>query len=142
MRNSVQPGKAASPASPTGVVSSPPLGCRAVYRLSTRSFGQGPAAWPAGKDEGVMDQQRCEMLHSVIISSSSPNVDILGTQGLCEKGGGPGLSLRIPFFPLIISHNGFCGRKTPCNSVSCVKVEVAFLGSPSLINLMASVDVR
>ena len=55
--------------------------------------------WPAGKDEGVMDQQRSEVLHSVIISSSSsssPSVDILGAQGQCEKGGGPGISFRIP----------------------------------------------
>ena len=44
------------------------------------------------------------MLHSVIISSSSsssssPSVDILEAQGLCEKGGVSGLSLREPVWP-------------------------------------------
>ena len=40
---------------------------------------------------------------------------------------------------------GLCGRKATLNLSelrSCVKVEVVVLGSPSLINLMVSVDVK
>ena len=39
---------------------------------------------------------------------------------------------------------GLCGRKAILNTLlrSCVKVEVAVLGSPSLMVLMVSVDVR
>ena len=55
-------------------------------------------------------------------------------QGLCEsRGGRPGLP--VPNKPY-----GFCGPKAPLRLYpselrSCVKVEVAVLGSPSLIRL-------
>ena len=63
-------------------------------------------------------------------------------QELCEsRGGRPGLS--VPNSPY-----GLCGRKATLSEEdlglelrSCVKVEVAVLGSPSLIVLMVSVDV-
>ena len=55
-----------------------------------------------------------------------------------SPGGRPGLP---------VSTNGFCGRKaTMIQSKSllrsCVKVEVAVLAFPSLINLMVSADVK
>ena len=64
-------------------------------------------------------------------------------QELCEsRGGRPGLS--VPNSPY-----GLCGRKATMNLNhcskelgSCVKVEVAILGSPSLTILMVSVDVK
>ena len=67
-------------------------------------------------------------------------------QELCECGGGrPGL-------PVSNKPYGFCGRQAALNhSVnrwkctelrSCVNVEVAVLGSPSLISLMVSVNVK
>ena len=64
-------------------------------------------------------------------------------QELCERRcGHPGL-------PVLNSPDGFCGRNATLNSMvslselrSCVKVEVAFLGSPSLTVLMVSVDVK
>ena len=63
---------------------------------------------------------------------------------LCEsRGGRPGLSVSE-------KPAGFCGRKATLNFSStvttelrnCVKVEVAVLRSPSLINLLVSVDVK
>ena len=52
-------------------------------------------------------------------------------------------------FPVPHSLYGVCGRKATLNLNtwqselrSCVKVEVAVLGSPSLIDLMVSVDVK
>ena len=52
---------------------------------------------------------------------------------LCEsRGGRPGL--RVPNSPY-----GVCGRKA---TLSCVRVEVAVLGSASLIVLTVSVDVK
>ena len=62
---------------------------------------------------------------------------------VCEsRGGRPGLP--VPDKP-----DGFCGRKatfkkeaTASELRSCVKVEVAVLGYPSLISLMVSVDVK
>ena len=63
-------------------------------------------------------------------------------QELCEsRGGRPGLHVPNGSY-------GLCGRKAPLNLRraadlrSCVKVEVAVLGSPSLIVLMVSVDVK
>ena len=65
-------------------------------------------------------------------------------QELCEsRGGRPGL-------PLANKSDGFCGRKATLKRNtsqslirSCVKVEVAVLGSPSLVVLsMVSVDVK
>ena len=65
-------------------------------------------------------------------------------QELCKcRGGRPGL-------PVPNSPYGLCGRKATLNEQlahptelrSCVKVEVAVLGSPSLISLMVSEDVR
>ena len=62
-------------------------------------------------------------------------------QELCEsRGGRPGL-------PVPNSPYGLCGRKATLKLYlsdlrSCVKVEVAVLGPPSLIVLMVSVDVR
>ena len=44
--------------------------------------------------------------------------------------------------------HGFCGRKATLNQFKqselriCVKVDVAVLGSPSLISLVVSVDVK
>ena len=64
-------------------------------------------------------------------------------QELCEsRGGRPGF--LVPNMPY-----GFCGRKEETLKLntlyselrSCVKVEVAVLGSPSPISLMVSVDV-
>ena len=62
---------------------------------------------------------------------------------VCESGGGrPGLP--VPNSPF-----GLCGREATLNLNNrtselrtCVKVEVAVLGSLSLIVLMASVDVK
>ena len=62
-------------------------------------------------------------------------------QEQCEsRGGGPGLP--VPNKPC-----GLCGRKATLNWVwselrSRVKVEVAVLGSPSLISLTVSVDTE
>ena len=62
-------------------------------------------------------------------------------QELCESlGGHPGL-------PVPNSSYDLCGCKVTLNHWhsefrSCVKVEVAVLGSPSLISLMVSVDVK
>ena len=64
-------------------------------------------------------------------------------QELCEsRGGRPGL-------PVPDSPYGLCGRKATLNLncsiselISCVKVEVAALGSPSLTVLTVSVDVK
>ena len=62
------------------------------------------------------------------------------TQELCESRGGR-LGLPVPNSP-----HDLCGRKATLNlnsdTQSCVKVEVAVLGSPSLIVLMISVDVK
>ena len=65
----------------------------------------------------------------------------LRAQRLCEsRGARPGL-------PVPNSPYGFCGRKATLNELywselrSCVKVEVAVLGSPSLIVRTVSVDV-
>ena len=66
-------------------------------------------------------------------------------QELCEsRGGRPGLSV-----PNTNSPYGLYGRKATLNSNSrvsefrsYVKVEVAILGSPSLISLVVSVDVK
>ena len=63
------------------------------------------------------------------------------TQELCENGGGrPGL-------PVPNSPSGLCGRKATSEEVqtelrSCVKVEVAVLGSPSRTVRTVSVDVK
>ena len=64
-------------------------------------------------------------------------------QELCESRGGR------PGFPVPNSPYGLCGRKVTMklkHQVSelrcCVKVEVAVLGSPSLMVLMVSVDVK
>ena len=60
---------------------------------------------------------------------------------LCRSGGGrPGL-------PVPNSPYGLCGRKATLNCSSselrsCVKVEVAVQGSPSLIVLVVSVEVK
>ena len=60
---------------------------------------------------------------------------------LCESGGGrPGL-------PVHNSTYGLCGRKARrsprvLESMNCVAVEVDVFGSPSLIILMVSVDVK
>ena len=60
---------------------------------------------------------------------------------LCEsRGGRPGLP--VPNKPY-----GLCGRKATLNYRiselrSCVKVEVAVLGSPSIISLMVYVDIK
>ena len=67
----------------------------------------------------------------------------LGAQELCESRGG------LPGLPVPNSPYGLCGRKATLscdNEVtlelrSCVKVEVAVLGSSSLIVLMVSVDL-
>ena len=60
-----------------------------------------------------------------------PMREELGSR-LCEsRGGRPGLP--VPNSPYVL-----CGRKATLN---CVKVEVAVLGSRSLIVLMVSVDV-
>ena len=62
-------------------------------------------------------------------------------QELCgSRGGCPGL-------PVHNSPYGLCGRKATLNTDmtelrSCVKVEVVVLGSPALIVLMVSVDVK
>ena len=57
----------------------------------------------------------------------------LRAQELCEsRSGRPGL-------PVPNSPYGLCGRKATLN---CVKVEVAVLGSPSLIVRTVSVDVK
>ena len=64
-------------------------------------------------------------------------------QDLCEsRGGRPGL-------PVPNSPYGLCGHKATLKLTvresdlrSCVKVEAAVLGSPSLIVLMVSVDVK
>ena len=60
-------------------------------------------------------------------------------QELCEsRGGRPGL-------PVPNSSYGLYGRKATLEVTelrSCVKVEVAVLGSPSLIVLMVSMDVK
>ena len=45
-----------------------------------------------------------------------------------------------PGLPVHNKPDGFCGRKSERRS--CVKVEVAALGSPSLISLMVSVNVK
>ena len=69
------------------------------------------------------------------------NCNIIRAQELCESGGGrPGL-------PVPNSPDGFRGRKatlnlSPSEFSSCVKVEVAVLGSPSLTVLVVSVDVK
>ena len=66
--------------------------------------------------------------------------DFVRAPELCEsRGGRPGLPLPdIPY--------GLCGHKSSLNENadhrSCVKVEVAVLGSASLIVLMISVDVN
>ena len=68
---------------------------------------------------------------------------ILRAQELCESGGGrPGL-------PDPNSPYGLCGSKATTELElrhsefrSCVKVEVAALGSPSLIILTVSVDLK
>ena len=62
-------------------------------------------------------------------------------QELCERRGGR------PRLPVPNSPYGPCGHKTTLNEEfaefrSCVKVEVAVLGSPFLIVLMVSVDVK
>ena len=69
-------------------------------------------------------------------------------QELCEsRGGRPGLP--VPNTKLVNSPYGLCGRKVtlnlnrvPSELRSCVKVEVAVLGSPSPIVLTVSVDVK
>ena len=67
-----------------------------------------------------------------------------GAQELCEsRGGRPGV-------PVPNSPYGLCGRKATLKKKklyktelrSCVKVEVAVLGFPSLTVLMVSVDVK
>ena len=59
---------------------------------------------------------------------------------LCESRGGR------PRLPVLNKPYGFCGRRAIFEDKeelrSCVKVEVAVLGSPSIINLMVSVDVK
>ena len=65
------------------------------------------------------------------------------TQELCEsRGGRPGI-------PFPNKPYGFCGHKATLKQMAnhpelrnCVKVEVAVLGSPSLISLMVSMDVK
>ena len=61
-------------------------------------------------------------------------------QELCEG------RVGRPWLPFPNKPHGFCGRKATLNSLSelksCVKVEVAVFGSPSLISLMVSVDVK
>ena len=61
-----------------------------------------------------------------------------------SRGGRPGL-------PVPNSASGFCGRKATLKKKekavelefrSCVKIEVAVSGSPSMIVLMVSVDVK
>ena len=55
-------------------------------------------------------------------------------QELCEQGGGPNLSFPIPFLPSLISHVVSVDvkhheRRKDTELRSCVKVEVAALGS-------------
>ena len=66
-------------------------------------------------------------------------------QKLCEEGGGPGLTFPMPFTPLIshtvsveVKHHETKNTVT-AEIRSCVKVEVAVLGFPSLKTV--SVDV-
>ena len=58
-------------------------------------------------------------------------------QELCKSRGGR------PELPVPNSPCGLCGRKATLNKLrSCVKVEVAVLGSPSPAFFMVSVDVK
>ena len=68
--------------------------------------------------------------------------EMVRAQELCDsRGGRPGL-------PVLNSPYGLCGCKATLNFNlrtefrSCVTVEVAVLGSPSLIVLMVSVNVK
>ena len=76
------------------------------------------------------------------MNGSSAHAFWLTAQKQCEsRGGRPGLP--VPKKPY-----GLCGRKATLNWTlfselrSCVKVEVAVMGSLSLIRLVVSVDVR
>ena len=78
---------------------------------------------------------------SLIVLMVSVDVKPFRAQDLCESRGGRH-GLPVPNSPY-----GLCGRKATLNcSISelrgCVKVEVADTGSPSLIVLMVSVDVK
>ena len=59
---------------------------------------------------------------------------------------GPGSHSLYHSSPVPNKPYGFCGRKAPRKEKGhiqrCVKVEVVVLGSPSLISLMDSVDVK
>ena len=81
------------------------------------------------------------LVTTFLLLMSSPLVQV--TQELCESGGGR------PELPVPNITYGLCGRKAALNLNlchtelrSCVKVEVAVLGSPSLIFFMVSVDVK
>ena len=71
-------------------------------------------------------------------------MNLVRAQGLCEsRGGRPGL--RVPNKPTVSvdvkQHS--TNQKDLCSELrSCVKVEVVVLGSPPLIVLMVSVDVK
>ena len=76
----------------------------------------------------------------LIYISGNSAAQFLRVQELCEsRRGRPGL-------PISNSPYGLCGRKATLNLNtelrSCVKVDVAVLGSPSLTVLMVSVDVK
>ena len=63
-------------------------------------------------------------------------LNLLRAQELCESRGGRGLPVHNRSLRSLSKTNTVSGLR------SCVKVEVAVLGSPSLINLMVSVDVK
>ena len=118
-------------------------GCDRHYTLTYRQINWTVAILPTL----TLHSSVCtviEIVHDTTLHSTKLLYTTLHcrAQGLCEsRGGRPGLPVPSPY--------GFCGRKATLSEEdlgselrSCVKVEVAVLGSTSLIVLTISVAVK